>query len=213
MSKPIILTTMAVLLGAGSAQAGNVCPQDPNMAIRGGQAFYQVGQVTNYEPQRGGRNGRCGRSATQGVNACNYFLDDHARGLVDGAVAAVPQIGGNSFMFGGVFHAMALEEQGVKTPRGCVLVHMADHYGLASNNWSKVDIVTRAYSRLADEVNNAGVYDYKGRRTGSSGMFELVGAVEDLRSVHGTRRVRHNPRAYSRFGNRMPSHVHYRSRY
>ena len=195
MKRNIWIVSILGAFFAGSALAGTQCATDPNLEIRGGQAFFQVQRVTNYEPQRGGTNGRCGRSATRGVNACRHFLDDHVRGQADSAVGAVPQRGGNSFMFGGVFHAVSLEKEGVNSPTGCVYVSMADHYGRGSDFRYKVDIVTRAHSRLADEVNNSGVLDYRGRYTGNSGMFELVGAVSNLRSVNGSRRIQRNPDA------------------
>jgi hypothetical protein len=112
-----------------------------------------VGRFTNYAPSVGGINGRCGRSAS-GLDACAFTLESYLRGSGTGVMAAVPQRGGTSHLFGGAYRARALEN--ALSVNGCVRVIVGDRYGRGSNNRSKMDIVTeRARSPVASAVNRA----------------------------------------------------------
>jgi hypothetical protein len=191
-----IFAFFAILLSTPAWADPDSCPRDPLIDLRNRPVLFRVNKFTNYEPMRRGINGRCGRSATPGMDACQYMLDDHVKGNIDGAMAAVPQRGGNSYMYGGVFHAVALEEEGIRRQNGCLLLHMADRYGTGSNGMSKVDVVTWPFSKLAAPVNNASRLDRYGRvRADKSGLIELVGAVEHLRSLNSVRRIMRKQRA------------------
>lgn len=133
---------------------------------------FTVRKFTNYAPSAGGINGRCGTSAS-GLNACKYTLEDYMKGSAPSVMGAVPQRGGTSEMFGGMYRAVALEQK-LGNP-GCIKVIVADHYGAGSNNKSKMDIVTKKVkSNITQKVNSA------------SGKMYIIGRAK---GVKATRKV------------------------
>lgn len=146
---------------------------------------FRIGRFTNYEPQKRGINGRCGRSATRGVDACQYFFEDHLQGSRPGVVVAVSQRGGSANLFGGLYRLdpiqgrlPASEGRKLSSGSGCLVAIAADRYGTGSNNMPKMDVVTRANSRYANVIN------------GARGRVVLVGTLQEMRSNGNRRPVR-----------------------
>jgi hypothetical protein len=152
-----VLTSVAFAFAFGlSPVASGACSPIDNSSVT-------IRQFTNYAPMAGGINGQCGHSATvlpghrKPMDACKYFLEDYLTGKTNAVMAAVPQKRGSSFMFGGVYRGVALENSinryyHQQVP--CLRVAVGDHYGTGSNNKYKMDIVTRdRISRLTKVVN------------------------------------------------------------
>jgi hypothetical protein len=117
-----------------------------------------VVDYTNYAPKYSGINGHCGTSARE-YDACKFFLEDHLAGKSNAVMAAVPQKGGTSYLFGGIYKGAALERS-LGVQGGCVRVFVLDRFatqykGKSINGKSKMDIVTRdKKSALTARVNN-----------------------------------------------------------
>jgi len=144
-------------------------------------AFVQ--KFTNYAPaaRPGDMNGRCGTSAS-GYDACKFLLEDHLAGRASVVMVAVPQKGGTSDLFGGIYQGKALE-QGLGT-NNCIRVFAGDRYNTQSNGMSKMDVVTRAESsRLTQLVNQ------------SQGPLYLLGRAPNMKPP--LRKVERIPEAVS----------------
>lgn len=128
----------------------------PDNACKSKGYATRVAKLTNYAPaaRPGDMNGRCGTSAS-GYDACKFLLEDclNTAGGCDTVMAAVPQSGGTSFMYGGIYRCRELEQQlGVN---GCLQIFAGDRYNTKSNGLSKADIVTRKESSaITERVNN-----------------------------------------------------------
>jgi hypothetical protein len=153
---------------------------EPLCAVSSAQSKlkYHVDQFTNYTPAAGGINGSCGRSATVGLDACQFALEDHLNGKARAVMGAVPLKGGNSGMFGGIYRLVPFEQS--LANKACVLVMAADRYGVQSNHKRKMDIVTHVKSVHARTINTM------------SGELYLVGSVEEFRGSR--RKVKRDPR-------------------
>lgn len=140
----------------------------------------RVERFTNYAPRAGGINGRCGTSAS-GYDACKFFLEDHLEGRSDAVMIAVPQRGGTSHLFGGIYQGVALENS-LGTSGRCIRLFAGDRYATSSNNMSKADVCTRDQrSNVTQRINMA------------SGEVRPLGRAPRLRRPQ--RRVQRNPAA------------------
>lgn len=118
-----------------------------------------VKQTTYYMPTHGGINGKCGTSAS-GYNACNYPLENHSKNWV---MAAVPQKGGTSGMFGGLYSAPYIAK---KIGASSVKIGAGDRYGGGSNHKCKMDVVVKTKA-TGNKINNA------------SGTLSKIGTIKD----------------------------------
>jgi hypothetical protein len=114
-----------------------------------------IEKFTNYAPiaAPGSMNGFANTSAS-GYPAGNFALEDHLAGKAPAVMGAVPQKGGTSDLFGGIYQAVALQKSlGVSK---CIKVFAGDRYNSKSNGKSKMDIVTRSVrSKTTVRVNLA----------------------------------------------------------
>jgi hypothetical protein len=192
----VLWATVFFLQGSPAWAVLDCASTNDDQTVISGHSYYIVDQMTltNYEPARGGINGHCGTSAS-GLNVCKYLLDDQVAGKSQYSIGAVPRQGGNSDMYGAIFRAHGLEKgindfngnpgkgrQPISVKAPCIRVIMGDHYGKGSNDKHKVDIATRAHSRLAPIINSV-----------ESPGFELIGHINELRARNGTRRVPRDP--------------------
>lgn len=176
MPTKLVFLFLILLLGAFEAFAYEPLCSLPKEYAR---HKYNVDKFTNYTPAAGGINGSCGKSATPGLDACNFALEDHLAGRARAVMGAVPQRGGTAGMFGGVYRLDPLEQRLESRP--CILVIAADRYGVESNDMRKMDIVTHVRSSHARTINSM------------RGQMYLVGAVEEFRGSR--RRVVRDSRA------------------
>lgn len=146
-AKTILLSAVGVLsLAPLSVFANGVCKPITDRVE-------YVHQFTNYAPVTapGPMNGNPNTSAS-GYPAKNFLLEDYLAGRADAVMGAVPQRGGTSHLFGGIYQARALEK-GIGTDR-CIRVFAGDRYNTKSNYMSKMDIVTHSVrSNLTRQVN------------------------------------------------------------